>query len=144
MISLDLARRLRDAGLVWHPCDGDRFFIPDRDLEGHTFSISDMSVGVRDVPGGREIAFNGAVEWALDAIMQREVVWLPAEAQLRERLGTAFVSLARHGAGYRCIITDPGGGSYDASSAADAYGSALLAWLESSPNVVPRLELDEL
>lgn len=144
MISVELARKLRDAGLEWHPVDGDRFFIPDRDLEDTTFSISDMSVAVRDVPGGREIAFNGAVEWALDGIMQREVVWLPSETQLRQRLDDDFVSLGRRGSVYECTITGPGEGTYRADTAPDAYGSALLAALESSPDVLPRLYLDEL
>jgi hypothetical protein len=141
MISIDLARQLRDAGLEWTPADGDRFFIPDRDLEGHTFSISQMTIDVRDVPGGQQIAFNGAVEWALDAIMQREVVWLPSEAQLRDRLGESFRRLERQGGSYRCSAA---GEAYDAATAAEAYGLALLDLLERSPDVYPRLELDEL
>ena len=102
MISIDLARRLRDAGLEWHPADGDRFYIPDRDLDEHTFSISEMTVDVRHVQGGRQIAFNGAVEWALDAIMEHEVIWLPAESQLRVLLGDTFVGLQRDASGYHC------------------------------------------
>lgn len=141
MISIELARRLRDAGLPWTPADGDRFFIPDRDLEGHTFSISQMTIDVRDVPGGQQIAFNGAVEWALDAIMQREVVWLPSEAQLRDRLGDAFERLERRGDAYRCRAADK---DFVAATAAEAYGLALLDLLQRSPDVHPRLELDEL
>ena len=141
MISIDLARQLRDAGLEWTPADGDRFFIPDRDLEGHTFSISQMTIDVRNVPGGKQIAFNGAVEWALDAIMQREVVWLPSEAQLRDRLGDSFQRLERQGGSYRCSAA---GEVYDAATASEAYGLALLDVLEHSPDIYPRLELDEL
>lgn len=145
MIDVDLARRLRDAGLVWEPADGDRFVIPDRELDHHVFSISDMTIDVRNVPGGRQIAFNGAVEWALDAIMEREVIWLPSEAQLRERLGIAFRSLIRERSGYRCTVeagrtTE----TFDAANAADAYGLALLALLEADPEVFPRLILDDL
>ena len=128
MISIDLARRLRDAGLTWQPANGDRFFIPDRDLDAHTFAISDMSVEVRSVPGGREIAFNGAVEWALDAIRKDEVVWLPSEYQLRTRLGERFRSLERIPDGYRCVTGD---GGFDAVSASDAYALAVLATLRA-------------
>jgi len=124
MISIDLARRLRDAGLEWHPADGDRFFIPDRDLDEHIFSISEMTVDVRYVQGGRQIAFNGAVEWSLDAIMEHEVIWLPAESQLRVLLGDTFVGLQRDAAGYHC--TTDRDIAFSAPVAADAYGLALL------------------
>jgi len=131
MISIDLARRLRDRGMAWRPADGDRFFIPDRDLDDQTFSISDMVVTVRTVSHGRQIAFNGAVEWALDAIMQREVVWLPSETQLRRMLGDRFVSLERSDGAYRCVArigsTTSG---FVADSASDAYGLAVLAGIE--------------
>ena len=126
VISIDLARRLRDAGLRWDPANGNRFFIPDRDLDLETFAISDMSVEVRSVPGGREIAFNGAVEWALDAIYKEEVVWLPSESQLRTLLGERFRSLGRIADGFQCVTVD---GTYKAVAAADAYGSALLSAL---------------
>ena len=129
MISIDLARRLRDAGLEWHPGDGDRFYIPDRDLDEHIFSISEMTVDVRHVQGGRQIAFNGAVEWALDAIMEHEVIWLPAESQLRVLLGDAFVGLHRDAAGYHC--TTGSDTTFTAPVAADAYGLALLDHLNS-------------
>jgi hypothetical protein len=131
VITVDLATRLKAAGLAWHPENGDVFFIPDRDLDDQLFAVSEMMVEIRTVPGGREIAFNGSAEWALDAILQREVVWLPSEEQLRDRLGDAFVSLSRVGGGYRCDVADPdGAGSYQASGAADAYGRALLDRLE--------------
>ncbi|MDX1691679.1 MAG: pilus assembly protein CpaE [Acidimicrobiia bacterium] len=126
MISIPLARRLRDAGLSWTPRNGDRFFIPDRDLDERTFAISDMAVEIRSVPGGREIAFNGAVEWALDAIHKEEVVWLPSEEQLRELVGERFRSLERIADGYRCTTE---GGTHDAVTAADAYALAVLAHL---------------
>ena len=144
MISVELARRLRDTGLSWEPEDADRFFIPDRDLDGHIFSISQMSVDVRDVAGGQEIAFNGAVEWALDAIMRRDVVWLPSESQLREGLGDTFVGLAATPDGHR-VDTRQGGidRRFTAGTAADAYGLALLDLLERSPDVFPPLRLDD-
>ena len=42
MISLDLARQLRDSGMGWMPPDGDRFVIPDRGIEDRVFSICEM------------------------------------------------------------------------------------------------------
>lgn len=130
MISPSLAGRLKEAGLAWTPDDGDRFFIPDRDLDDRTFAISEMVVTLRTVPDGRQIAFNGAVEWALDAIMQREVIWLPSEPQLRRMLGDRFVALVRTGEGFRCEATVGAAVSgFTAEGAADAYGLALLAAL---------------
>ena len=32
MISLETARRLKEAGLEWVPANGDQFVIPDRDM----------------------------------------------------------------------------------------------------------------
>lgn len=127
MISLKLARRLRDAGLEWDPANGDRFVVPDRDLDEHVFAVSDMTVDVHRVPGGQVLAFNGTVEWALDAIQQQEVVWLPSEAQLRERLGEHFRCLARAGERFRCEL-DVGGQTvaFEHADAVEVYGLALL------------------
>jgi hypothetical protein len=143
VISAELARRLRDAGLEWLPREGDRFMIPDRDLEDHVFSISDMTIEARKLRGGMRISFNGAVEWALDSIMQREVVWLPSEAQLRNRLGHAFDSLHRDENGYRCLVTAAGQQRiYEAADPADAYAAALLDLL-GDPETMLRLIVDE-
>jgi hypothetical protein len=96
MLSRDLARALREAGLRWKPAKGDRFVVPDRDLDDEVFVVSDMVVEAVDVPsGGRILAFNGTTEWALDSVEAAEAIWLPREDQLRERLGDAFVSLER-------------------------------------------------
>lgn len=127
MISVDRARRLRDAGLQWVPADGDRFHIPDRGLDHHVFSISEMTVDVTDAPGGRSIRFNGAVEWALDSIQEKEVVWLPSESQLRDRLGTSFRSLVIEDGEYVCsVIWGDEIVSYRSDIAEEAYGMALL------------------
>lgn len=143
MISIDLARRLRDAGLEWLPAEGDRFMIPDRDLEDHVFSISEMTVEVHRLAEGKRISFNGAVEWALDSIMKREVVWLPSEAQLRNRLGRAFDVLRRTDDGYVCeVISDDRRKSYSSSDPADAYAMALLDLL-ADPETMLRLMVDE-
>ncbi|MFC4786937.1 pilus assembly protein CpaE [Nocardioides sp. MAHUQ-72] len=96
MVGLEVARALRDAGVVWRPRKGDRFAIPDRDLDDHVFVLSDMVVELVEVPDGdRVLAFNGTTEWALDALEANEAVWLPREDQLRELLGERFVALER-------------------------------------------------
>lgn len=143
MISVELARTLRDAGLEWLPAEGDRFMIPDRDLEDHVFSISEMTVEVRRLAHGKRIFFNGAVEWALDSITQREVIWLPSEAQLRNRLGRAFDALRRSDDGFRCDVTVDGETrTYEANDPADAYALALLELLEN-PDAMLRTIVDE-
>jgi hypothetical protein len=92
VITLELARRLHASGVPWTPAVGDRFVVPDRDMDSDVFVISDMVVEVREVPSGRILAFNGTTEWALDSVDASTVVWLPREEQLRELLGPAFVS----------------------------------------------------
>src|SRR6185436_20193891 len=69
MLSRELARELLGAGLRWAPTKGDRFFVPDRDLDDHVFVLSDMVIELVDVPdGSRILAFNGTTEWALDSL----------------------------------------------------------------------------
>lgn len=131
MIDLDLARRLHERGLPWHPADGDHFVLPDRDLDDRIFTISEMVVEVRRAPVGTMIAFNGTTEWALDAIEQAEAIWVPREDQLRDALGDALLSLVRLDDGWRCTVRI--GGTIeetDAATAAQAYGSALVRVLD--------------
>ena len=143
MISQDLARRLRDAGLEWVPTEGDRFMIPDRDLEEHIFSISEMTIEVRRVAEGKRILFNGAVEWALDSIMHQEVIWLPSEAQLRDRLGRAFRVLRRVAGGYTCEIElGNEAQQFAARNPANAYAGALLAIIADNETML-HLMVDE-
>lgn len=130
MISLRTALELRRAGLDWDPADGDRFVLPDRDMDEDVFLVSDMVVEVRKGPAGGFVAFNGTTEWALDAVLQREVVWLPREAQLRSLLADAFVRLERTADGYRCVTTRTGiDGAPVAADPAEAYAAALLEHL---------------
>jgi hypothetical protein len=127
MISIELARALRDAGLAWTPASGDQFVIPDRDLDDQVFSISEMTIDTRTTPSGRVLAFNGTVEWALDSIMQREVIWLPSEGQLRELLGSRFIALERDNGMLRCVVDFDGHRmEYRDANAANAYGRAVL------------------
>ena len=134
MISFELAEQLRASGLHWTPTEGDRFVLPDRDLDGRIFTISEMVVEVRRSPVGDLIAFNGTTEWALDAIEQAETVWLPREGQLRELLGPTLLSLARLDDGWRCTVRiGEELVEIEQEQADEAYGRALLAVLEGSP-----------
>jgi hypothetical protein len=100
VISVELATRLKAAGLVWRPVSGDRFAIPDRDLDDQVFVVSEMTIETVELPTGPLVRFNGTTEWALDSIAQGEVIWLPHEAQLRELLGPVFRRLEALGDGF--------------------------------------------
>jgi hypothetical protein len=123
VLPLHLARELRDAGLVWKPVPGDRFVIPDRDLDDDVFVLSNMTIEVHERPDGTRIGFNGTTEWALDDLEKDEAVWLPREDQLRELLGGTFHRLERDGDGYRVVAAF---GAYAARNAEEAYATALL------------------
>src|SRR5205823_3062446 len=88
-----------EAGLVWKPEPGDRFVVPDRDLD-EVFVLSHMTIEVHRLPKGTVIGFNGTTEWALDDVDQDEALWLPREDQLRELLGAAVHRLERAAAGW--------------------------------------------
>ncbi|MDX6281530.1 MAG: hypothetical protein QOH03_2601 [Kribbellaceae bacterium] len=126
MITVEQARRLRKAGAMWVPGAGDRFVVPDREMDDDVFVVSDMTVEVHDYPGGKVIGFNGTTEWALDSIEQREVIWLPREEQLRALLGTHFERLEAVPGGYAVVLTN---GRYPSEDAEQAYAEALLALL---------------
>jgi hypothetical protein len=128
VIPLDLAARLREAGLVWKPRAGDRFAIPDRDLDDDVFVLSNMTIEVHDLPDGEIIGFNGTTEWALDDVEKEEAIWLPREDQLRELLSGTFQSLVRVGDRYRVTVDFSGAElGFEATEPAEAYGEALLA-----------------
>ena len=133
MITVTLSRALRDAGLVWEPAAGDRFVVPDRDMDDQVFVLSDMTVEVQHFPAGPVIGFNGTTEWALDSLDQADALWLPAEHQLRDRLGAAFLRLERTPDGFTVVVDD--GGSEVRTVGADpdtAYGEAVLAQLRAT------------
>jgi hypothetical protein len=129
VIRLDLAIRLRDAGVTWEPAAGDHFAIPDRDLDDETFVLSDMIVGIHELPRGTVIGFNGTTEWALDDIERDEAIWLPREDQLRDMLGDTFQRLEHDGDGYRVVVR--GQPDVLAATPADAYGAAVLRRLQA-------------
>lgn len=95
LLSPHLAEALRDAGLRWTPSPGDRFVIPQPELSGEVFTLSEMTIEAHAFPGGTVLGFNGTTEWALDSVAQEDTLWLPREDQLRELLGTTFVALER-------------------------------------------------
>lgn len=95
-------------------------------MDADVFVISEMVVEVRDVPTGRILAFNGTTEWALDSIDAATVVWMPREAQLRERLGDAFVSLER-------LEVDGADSSEPSSIDAQAAGYAVTVLVDGRP-----------
>lgn len=136
MISITLAKQLRGAGLRWDPVWGDVFHIPERNLDDRVFVIADLSVDVTTlVDGIGAITFNGAVEWSLDYILTQDVVWLPSETQLRDGLGPAFGGLRTTDTGFRCDVhTDDGPLGFEAPTAEDAYGLALLHSLDPRPH----------
>jgi hypothetical protein len=128
-ISPELARALRDSGLVWRPAAGDAFIIDRVEADDDVFILSDMVVEAHHFPSGTELGFNGTTEWALDSVPLEDALWLPHEHQLRELLGGAFVSLM---AGPTVTATIDGAvQTFAADATADAYGRALLALLDS-------------
>jgi hypothetical protein len=135
VISVHLARELRAAGLRWRPANGDRFVVADRGMDDEVFVLSDMTVELHQYPTGPVIGFNGTTEWALDSLDQEDALWLPAEHQLRDLLGAAFLRLERSADGYVVVLLDgSAAGETRASGAhpAEAYARALLARLSAA------------
>ena len=129
-MSIELAQRLREAGLHWEPAAGDRFVVPDRGMDESVFVVSDMVVQVHETPGGRILGFNGTTEWALDSVSARDVLWLPREDQLRQMLGGRFVRLEAAEPGYVVVVLRDGEEYREVDGSAEsAYARALLAIL---------------
>ncbi|WP_404386858.1 pilus assembly protein CpaE [Humibacillus xanthopallidus] len=131
MLTIDLARRLRTAGLTWTPSAGDRFVLPVAGMEEEVFVISDLTVDVHHFKTGDVIGFNGTTEWALDSVEQDKAVWLPREDQLRHLLGDAFVTLEQLDGGYAVSLRLADGSleRHADIEAERAYARALLATL---------------
>ena len=134
MVTIDLARRLRAAGLTWTPRAGDRFVVHDREMDEDVFFVSDMTIQAEVQPTGSVIRFNGTTEWALDDVEKDATIWLPREDQLRELLGGAFLRLERAGAAYQVVATvqDEVVGFSD-RDVETAYAQALLHVMVSRP-----------
>jgi hypothetical protein len=133
VLRLELALKLRDAGLRWTPSAGDRFVLPHREMDDDVFVLADMTIEVHRFPTGPVIGFNGVTEWALDSIRQEEALWLPSEAQLRDLLGGLFARLERlPGGPFVVTLALPDGPrSHREATAADAYAVALLEVMTS-------------
>ena len=139
MLSLPLARQLKTAGLVWSPAKNDFFVVPDRGMDEMLFVCTDMTIMFEQIHGHPAITFHGVSEWALDYVMIAEVVWMPTEGQLRERIEQFLVgrsqpvlTLRSTADGYRCEIPFEGKlRAFDAFGAAECYGLALLHLLKA-------------
>lgn len=138
MITRELAVALRDAGLVWHPADGDRFQLDlpeeiELDAEADVFTVSAMTIEARQTPSGTDLAFNGTTEWALDAVTLADAVWLPREDQLRDLLRGTFRRLSRLTDTFLVEIELAGETlRFEHPDPAEAYGRALLELVSRS------------
>jgi len=140
MLSLNTARALRQAGLVWKPAEFDFFAVPDRGLDERVFVISEMPAAMGQIQGTPMVTFEGAVEWAMDYVPTGEVLWLPREEQLRgllaERLAAEphfLLSLNVSAHGCRCEIIFGGRSlGFQAIDGSEAYAAALVHVLGSS------------
>lgn len=137
MITVELAKSLRDAGLRWNPATGDRFVIDKPGVDDEVYTVSEMTVERHDHPSGTILGFNGTTEWALDSVTADESLWLPREDQLRELLGPSFVGLTRLASGERVVhtVTATIRGADRTFAAADpaiAYGQALAAYIAAA------------
>ena len=141
MLRIELARRLEQAGLVWVPARGDRFVLPDRDMDDDVFVVSDFTVEVHELPTGLVFGFNGTTEWALDSLTSAQVLWLPREEQLRERLGPRFRRLEATAAGWAVVVSDGvAERTYVDADVESAYAEAVLG---ESERPLPRPRLVE-
>lgn len=133
MISTELAAKLRDAGLVWTPVDGDQFRIATPQLAGDVFTVSTMTIEAHEFPTGTVLGFNGTTEWALDSVAVEDTLWLPREDQLRALLRSSFRALRRTESAYEVdvvLLEEPR--VFAAPEPVEAYGQALLALIELS------------
>lgn len=128
MIPIELAWRLRAAGVPWLPARGDRFVVPDREMDDEVFVVSDLTVELREAAGGTVLAFNGTTEWALDSLEMDQVLWLPREDQLRAMLGDRFLRLQADPVAGFAVTLNHGGAraTVRARDAESAYALAVL------------------
>lgn len=101
MLTIQLARDLAAAGVLWQPRAGDRFIIDAELLTGEVFWISDLTVEVHHYKDQSLLGFNGTTEWALDSVTLDQALWLPREDQLRGLLGD------------RLLWVNPAGGRWE-------------------------------
>lgn len=141
MLSLEIATALKEAGLVWQPILHDFFAIPQIDMDEQIFVLTDMLVDREILHGWPAFTFNGAVEWALDYVLQADSVWIPRDDQLLAAIlaRVAHCSLVTNGRVFRCVIelTEDHSAqgaerhTFTANTAVDAYAQALLHLLRN-------------
>lgn len=141
MLSLSLARKLKNAGLEWEPALHDMFAIPDRGLDDRRFVLTEVLAYTELFRDLAVVSFHGTAEWALDYILQTEAIWIPSETQLRRLIAhyATDLILEQKADGYECRAQHNGQRlSFSSSGACDAYGSALLQILwrqEGNPHL---------
>ena len=129
MITVELARRLGTAGVLWEPAPGDRFTIDQPNVVGEVFWISHLTIDVHTFQGQPLIGFNGTTEWALDSVTLDTALWLPREDQLRILIGDRFDGLRRDGEAWVVEVHDDRGrGKFRDPDAECAYAQALLSF----------------
>jgi hypothetical protein len=132
MISIALARALRDSGLVWHPTVGDAFCIDRIEADVDVFYLSDLTVEAHEFSTGTVLGFNGTTEWALDSVAIEDALWLPSETQLRDLLGAAFIRLDAAVSGFLVVATIDGSErEFRDAVAPDAYARAVIDLLDA-------------
>jgi hypothetical protein len=141
MITLNLARKLKQNGFRWEPALHDFFAIPERGMDERVFVITDIPANIEKILGSQVVAFQGTSEWALDYLVTSEAVWLPSEEQLRQALlerisqeGEDRLRLECTPQTCICRLVFRGQGlHFEEKTGAQAYGAALLHLLEISP-----------
>jgi hypothetical protein len=109
VISVQLARDLLAAGVLWQPRPGDRFVIDAELLTEEIFWISQLTVEVQHFAGQSVLGFNGTTEWALDSVTLDQALWLPREDQLRELLGNRLEAVHRRDGNWEVVyVPEPG------------------------------------
>ncbi|HYN30858.1 MAG TPA: hypothetical protein VES95_13470 [Dermatophilaceae bacterium] len=128
MITVELARAIATAGVLWQPQAGDRFVIDRDELHAQVFWISDLTVELHHFNDESVLGFNGTTEWALDSVSLDQTLWLPREDQLRSLLGDRLESVRRTEDGWLVTFREDGvrrkAGDGDLEC---AYARALLA-----------------
>lgn len=138
MLTVQLARDLAAAGVLWQPQAGDRFIIDAELLTGDVFWISDLTVEVYHYEEQSLLGFNGTTEWALDAVTLDQALWLPREDQLRTLLGDRllWIAPAEDGWELRYTLGDAPRTLTDADLEC-AYARAILSLDASGPSATP-------
>lgn len=127
VISVDLARSLRTAGVRWEPRNGDWFVVDAAELLDQRLVLSDITVDVHATRAGTILGFNGTTEWALDSVGVEDTLWLPLEHQLRELLGDSFDHLDHVDGTWRVVLTIDGSPiNFSDPECTEAYGRAVL------------------